>query len=143
MECNVPNKNGRIYTIDMMKEAIEKYRERYKPYGIIIGELSHNSTSVTDFSFNVDLRNVSHRIDNLYFENDCLYIDGIILNTPCGKIVQKNPDDYGFELVGTCESISDGEVKGFNIGHIDLILKDYCAWSDSYIKIVEQDENTI
>lgn len=143
MECNVPNKNGRIYTIDMMKESVKKYLKRCKPFDIFLGELSHNSTSITDFSFYVDLRNVSHRIDNLYFENDCLYMDGIILNTICGKMVQENHNDYGFELVGTCESISDGEVKGFNIGHIDLIPKDYCVWNDSYIKIVEQDENKI
>lgn len=79
-EIGVRNKNNRIYDADEYVPQIEALQEKIKT-GKLLGELDHPQ------NFDISLKNVSHSIEELYYDNDTKQVRGKIrlLNTTAGR----------------------------------------------------------
>jgi len=79
-EIDVKNKNQRIYTESEYVPQIESLQQKIKS-GKLLGELDHPS------QFDVSLKNVSHVIEELYYDKDAKQVKGKIrlLDTDAGK----------------------------------------------------------
>lgn len=79
-EIDVKNKNQRIYTEDEYIPQIESLQSKIKS-GKLLGELDHPS------QFDVSLKNVSHIIEELYYEKETKQVKGRIrlLDTDAGR----------------------------------------------------------
>lgn len=76
------NLNGRIYPYDVLDREVKKYIEQYISNSCAYGELDHPDTSV------VNLKNVSHTIEKIYWRDNDLWGIIEILDTPSGNIVK-------------------------------------------------------
>jgi len=80
--CDVPTRNGRIYSRSIYEKAIKELGPLMKKRAVF-GELDHPDDSKSR------LERVSHVITDLYIDNDGRVIgEAEILPTPAGKIVQ-------------------------------------------------------
>jgi hypothetical protein len=61
-QANAKNRNGRIYPLDVMESAIEKYNNTQVSKGRAVGELNHPEGPT------VNLDKVSHKIEKLQIE---------------------------------------------------------------------------
>lgn len=81
--ANAKNKNGRVYPKDILEEKVKEYVKEFVQNKNSFGELDHPESSV------VELKNVSHTIEELWWNGDDLYGKLELLNTPSGKIAQE------------------------------------------------------
>lgn len=82
IECDIVNKNGRLYQLEHMKPVIEKYIREKVETNRAWGELNHPQ----DLEINPD--RISHRIVELRQEGSNFIGKSIICDTPCGNIVK-------------------------------------------------------
>ena len=82
MQAEKENRNKRIYPIDVLKPATEKYIKEQVNTGRACGELNHPEGP------QINLDKVSHRITELKFEGNNVVGKALVLNTPMGKIVK-------------------------------------------------------
>ena len=82
MQAEKMNRNKRIYPIDVLKPATEKYIEEQVKTGRACGELNHPEGP------QINLDKVSHRITDLKFEGNNVVGKALVLNTPMGQIVK-------------------------------------------------------
>ena len=82
-KIGVKNRNNRIYTEDNYCYWIDKLQAQINA-GQLLGELEHPESD------NIDMNNVSHRIERLWYDKatKTVYITLILLDTPKGKIAQ-------------------------------------------------------
>lgn len=80
IECDVVNKNNRIYPLEVMKLAAEKYITEKVKKNIAWGELNHPK----DLEINPD--RISHRIVKLKQKGSNYIGKAILADTPCGNI---------------------------------------------------------
>ena len=76
------NRNGRIYKMDVLGPAVQKYVNEQVSQGRAVGELNHPEGPT------VNLDKVSHKIESLSFKGNDVVGKATILNTPMGKIVE-------------------------------------------------------
>jgi hypothetical protein len=76
------NQNGRVYPEDVLKREAEKYMQNFVKQRRAMGELDHPESSV------VNLKNVSHNIVDMGWENKDLVGTVEILPTPSGNILK-------------------------------------------------------
>ena len=82
IQAEKPNRNNRVYPMQVLKAAVEKYDVEQVKKGRACGELDHPENP----SINYD--RVSHRITALTWDgNDCIG-KALILNTPMGQIAK-------------------------------------------------------
>ena len=81
-QANKENRNNRIYPMEVLQPAVEKYISEQVNTNRAVGELNHPEGPT------VNLDKVSHRITSLKFEGSDVIGKATILNTPMGKIVQ-------------------------------------------------------
>tara|TARA_E500000318_G_scaffold20074_1_gene20727 strand:+ start:8866 stop:9519 length:654 start_codon:yes stop_codon:yes gene_type:complete len=81
-QANAKNRNGRIYPLDVMESAIEKYNNTQVSKGRAVGELNHPEGPT------VNLDKVSHKIEKLQVEGNDVMGKATVLDTPMGMIVQ-------------------------------------------------------
>jgi len=105
---NQPNRNNRVYPMDILREAVNKYNTSYISTKRSLGELNHNSVP------GVDLTKVSHMITSLRENGNYFYGKAKILNTPMGKIAQGLIDEG---VVLGVSSRALGSVKPTNEGY--------------------------
>lgn len=112
-----PNRNNRVYPMNILREAVKKYTENFISSKRSLGELNHNSIP------GVDLTKVSHMITSLKENGKYFYGKARILNTPMGKIAQGLIDEG---VILGVSSRALGSVKPTNEGYSvvgpDLII---------------------
>ena len=82
MQADQKNRNGRVYPMDVMKSAVDKYMDEQVSKGRAVGELNHPEGPT------VNLDKVSHRITELNWDGNNVMGKALILNTPMGQIVK-------------------------------------------------------
>jgi len=82
MVAETENRNKRIYPRAIMESAVNKYIESQVSTGRAVGELNHPQGP------NINLDKVSHKINELKWDNNNVIGKATILDTPCGNIVK-------------------------------------------------------
>ena len=80
-EAEAVNKNKRSYPYAVLAENVKRLHETMQAGGLI-GELDHPADSILHFD------KASHKITKLWWDGNSLMGEGIILNTPAGKILR-------------------------------------------------------
>lgn len=81
--ADAKNQNGRIYPYEILKKETDRYKNDCVAKGIAMGELDHAQEPI------IMLQNISHVIDDLWWEGKDLLGKVRLLNTPKGKIAQE------------------------------------------------------
>lgn len=81
--ADAENQNGRSYPYEILMREAKKYEEDFVKQKRALGELDHPESSV------VNLKNVSHNIIRMWWENKDLMGEVEILPTPCGNILKE------------------------------------------------------
>lgn len=102
-EAEAINKNKRIYPFAVLDSNIGRLQEVLKNGGLV-GELDHPSDSIVHFL------NASHKVTKLWWENNVLMGEGIILNTPSGKILRALIND-GVRIGISSRGVGNGKVN--------------------------------
>ena len=82
MQAENKNKNGRVYTREVLTSAVDKFVNEQVITGRAVGELNHPEGP------SINLDKVSHRITELKWDGNNVMGKALILDTPCGKIVK-------------------------------------------------------
>jgi len=102
-EADTINKNKRTYPFDILNDNVKALQESIKNNGLI-GELDHPTDSIVHFA------NASHKITKLWWENKTLMGEGVILNTPHGKILKALIND-GVRVGISSRGVGNGKVN--------------------------------
>jgi len=102
-EAEAINKNKRIYPYDVLDINVRKLDEILKSGGLI-GELDHPTDSIIHF------KESSHKVTKLWWEGKTLMGEGVILSTPCGKILQALIND-GVRIGISSRGVGSGKVN--------------------------------
>jgi len=102
-EAEAINKNKRIYPYDVLDTNVRKLDEILKNGGLI-GELDHPTDSIIHF------KESSHKVTKLWWEGKTLMGEGVILSTPCGKILQALIND-GVRIGISSRGVGSGKVN--------------------------------
>lgn len=81
--CDKPNANRRIYPYETLKSQVDLYIKGPISENRALGELDHPESSV------INLKNVSHNIVKLWWQDKNLYGDIEVLPTPSGNILKQ------------------------------------------------------
>lgn len=82
LQADVKNRNGRIYPLDIMKNAVRLYEEHNIKMNKAYGELDHPEGP------KINLDRVSHMVKELTLSGSTYYGKALVTEgTPCGKIV--------------------------------------------------------
>lgn len=82
LESDVKNGNGRIYPKPVIEKEVSRLNSSKIPQNRFLGELNHPD------HIEVNLERVSHLIKELKMEKNIAVGKSLVLDTPCGKIVQ-------------------------------------------------------
>ena len=82
MQAENKNKNGRIYTREVLTSAVDKFVNEQVITGRAVGELNHPDGP------SINLDKVSHRITELKWDGNNVMGKALILDTPMGQIVK-------------------------------------------------------
>lgn len=83
MQSEVKNRNGRVYEKNILKKAVDRYINEQVKQNRAVGELNHPPGPTVNY------QEVSHKIEDLWWEGNDVMGRAKILDTPNGKIVQK------------------------------------------------------
>lgn len=119
-EIGRPNPNGRIYTATETQRAIDEIKNKIDDKRLL-GEIG------IALYGHVNLDQVSHIIDRLWIENEKLYADATLLDTPPGLAAQQLfsqvPPSVKFGIRGSGIVTESFTVSELTIITIDVILK--------------------
>ena len=82
MQAESKNKNGRIYTREVLSQAVDRFVNEQVITGRAVGELNHPDSP------SINLDKVSHRITELKWDGNNVMGRALILDTPMGQIVK-------------------------------------------------------
>jgi hypothetical protein len=102
-EADAINKNKRTYPYSILDENVKNLKEAIDNGGLI-GELDHPTDSIVHFA------NASHKITKLWWEGKVLMGEGLILNTPHGKILKALIND-GVRVGISSRGVGNGKVN--------------------------------
>jgi hypothetical protein len=102
-EADAVNKNKRTYPFSVLDDNVKALNEAIEGGGLI-GELDHPTDSIVHFA------NASHKITKLWWEGKTLMGEGIILNTPHGKILKALIND-GVRVGISSRGVGNGKVN--------------------------------
>lgn len=116
IEFDKENRNGRIYPKELMNPIMEQLNNK----STIYGELGQDNASM-----DVTLSNVSHTVENIYINDNAIYGDIRILDTPKGKIVKEllnNNQTIGVASRGMGTINNDGTISSnYKLFTFDLV----------------------
>lgn len=102
-EAEAINKNKRMYPHSVLDQNVAKLQETISMGGLI-GELDHPTDSIVHFA------NASHKIVKLWWEGNNLMGEGVVLNTPMGKLLQSLIND-GVRVGISSRGVGNGKVN--------------------------------
>jgi hypothetical protein len=102
-EAEAINKNRRQYPFKVLDENVKRLTDSIGAGGLC-GELDHPSDSIIHFA------NASHKITKLWWESNNLMGEGIILNTPSGRILRALIND-GVRIGISSRGVGNGKVN--------------------------------
>lgn len=102
-EANAVNKNKRMYPFDVLDTSVKRLTECVSSGGLC-GELDHPTDSIIHFA------NASHKVTRLWWEGKTLMGEGVILNTPCGKVLKALIND-GVRVGISSRGVGNGKVN--------------------------------
>ena len=121
MEADVKNGNGRIYPKQVLETAVSEIQDKIKKGYSVLGELEHPET------LTINLNNVSHVIEDLYWKGNQVYGRAKILDTPKGEIVKallKEGIKLGVSSRGSGTTRYEGDailVESFKLVTVDIV----------------------
>jgi hypothetical protein len=101
-EADKPNQNKRVYPKHILDKTIAQFADTINNGGIV-GELDHANDAV------VHLKDASHVIKRLWWEGNDLMGEGIILDTPQGRVM-KTLLDNGIRVGLSSRGVGNGKV---------------------------------
>jgi hypothetical protein len=141
--------NGRKYIPDSVHQQVAMLQPRIQKKALF-GELDHPMTDDINRLAYVQMQNVSHRIDAIWFNADeqTYYITVTVLDTPNGRIL-KAIHDAGSPLYVSLRSLLDPSKGRQNNGYVDaymmaLITIDFVSrpgFADAELKAVDTVSN--
>lgn len=102
-EAGAVNKNRRMYPFEVLNTNVKSLQECISKGGLI-GELDHPTDSIIHFA------NASHKVSKLWWEGKTLMGEGVILNTPAGKILKSLIND-GVRVGISSRGVGNGKVN--------------------------------
>lgn len=102
-EADAVNKNKRQYPFAVLESNVKKLNKTISEGGLI-GELDHPSDSIVHF------KEASHKIVKLWWEDKNLMGEGVILGTPCGRILRSLIND-GVRIGISSRGVGNGKVN--------------------------------
>jgi hypothetical protein len=125
--ADAQNGNGRVYKKDVLQREIENYHKLVQERRAL-GELDHPDDSV------VNLKNVSHLVTRIWWENDDVMGTIEVLSTPSGQVL-KSLVEAGCKLGISSRGMgSVKEEKGQTIVEDDFLLICFDIVSDPSTK---------
>lgn len=112
-KANVLNKNGRVYTKEILEREVNKYMESVRD-NTAGGELDHPENAV------VSLSNVSHKVLDLWWQGDTLYGKVQIAETDAGDTL-KGLLKTGFKLGISSRGVGSVKTQGGK----DIVQEDF------------------
>lgn len=82
LKLGTPSKTGRIYTKEVIEEAIQKFNENKTKFGVL------GQDGIGQAQPYINLGEISHKVENLRIEEDYVKADIEPLDTPYGKTLQ-------------------------------------------------------
>lgn len=140
-EADAINKNKRSYPYDVLNKNVQALIETIDEGGLV-GELDHPTDSIVHF------KDASHKVTKLWWEGTTLMGEGVVLDTPAGKVLQSLINN-GVRIGISSRGVGNGKVNEEGVLVIGesykLITFDAVADPSTYSayqkKIVAKSEN--
>ena len=160
MQAENKNKNGRIYTREVLTQAVDRFVNEQVITGRAVGELNHPEGPA------INLDKVSHRITELKWDGNNVLGKALILDTPMGQIV-KGLVEGGVQLGVSSRGMGSLDFKDganyvrddFMLNTIDIVqdpsapnafvngIMEGVSWEEDrpghYIKTIEEGETEV
>jgi hypothetical protein len=111
LEIGKQNSEGRIYT----KKAVDEILAKFETGDVVYGELGHPESEY------ITINNISHKITSMYVEDNILYLDAELTETPAGWAAAELPN-IKFGIRGIVNPpLQDGIVDSIELITCDII----------------------
>jgi len=140
MQSMKKNRNGRVYPLQEIANAVNGSQGRIKEQNGIMGELDHPT------SLSINLDRVSHIITELWMQGNNAYGKSKLLNTPMGNIAQelvRAKVRLGVSSRGAGNVNESGDVNGFQFITVDIVAQPSAqdAYPDSIYESITHAKN--
>ena len=116
MQGDIKNRNGRVYPVEVLKDEIDRYNEKFVSKKRAYGELGHPEGPT------VNLGRVSHMVTSLKQDGSNFIGEAKVMDTPMGKIVKNIMDEGGTLGVSSRGMGSLEQKNGANYVKKDFML---------------------
>jgi len=129
LPLGVPNRNGRVYTTEMMQGVIIANQERMERK-LLVGELTDYDKMTPESYGHVNLTTASHFVTDMRIESGAAGTGWVIceiefLDTQAGKMAKMMFDADQLDLVPRGSgNITDNIIVDYNLVSIDFIQKE-------------------
>lgn len=120
MQADIKNRNGRVYPVTEISEAVKIAKQTIKERNGIMGELDHPQT------LSINLDRVSHVITEMDMNGSNAIGKARMLNTPMGNIARELINSgvaLGVSSRGAGQVNEDGGVSGFQFVTVDIVAQ--------------------
>lgn len=120
MQAEIKNRNGRVYPLNEITNAVKLAQAKIKESAGIMGELDHPQ------SLTINLDRVSHVITEMEMRDSNAYGKAKLLNTPMGNIAKelvKSGVRLGVSSRGAGTVTEAGGVEGFQFVTVDIVAQ--------------------
>lgn len=114
MQCDVVNRNGRSYPMEVVEPEVNRYVKEYVETKRAFAEFGHPEGP------KINEERISHRIVELKRDGNNFYGKALISNSPLGKIVQVLLEEDGQLAVSSRAIGSLRQING-----VDVVQKDF------------------
>lgn len=124
MQSSIKNRNGRVYPLSEITEAVRTAKARIAETNGIFGELEHPQ------SLMIGADRISHVITEMWMHGNDAYGKAKLLNTPMGLIAQellKSGVKIGVSSRGAGNVNESGDVSAYSFQTYDIVIQPSAA----------------